>query len=178
MEQSLVVPCRPILKYLASLVGSYCLLVVFVSSVPSISHHFTDLVTTGAAFALSNLGFVAEVYSQATHVGYSEIHFNSTVYRVNEDCTGLSLVLLVAAAIVAIPAPLRIRIWGVVLMSFLAAFIGCMRIVVLGCVAEYQADLFHLFHTYLMEVATVGAMLWIFTGWGNFTSPYRRLSAS
>ena len=174
----MVVSCRPILKYLASLVGSYCLLVVFVSSVPSISHHFTDLVTTGAAFALSNLGFVAEVYSQATHVGYAEIHFNSTVYRVNEDCTGLSLVLLVAAAIVAIPAPLRIRIWGVVLMSFLAAFIGCMRIVVLGCVAEYQADLFHLFHTYLMEVATVGAMLWIFTGWGNFTSPYRRLSAS
>ena len=178
MQTTGVVPRGPILKYLASLFGSYCLLVVFVSCLPSISHHFTDVVTAGAAFALSTLGFVAEVYSQATHVGYAEIHFNSTVYRVNEDCTGLSLVLLVAAAIVAIPAPLGIRIWGVVLMSIVAGLIGCMRIVVLGCVAEYQADLFHLFHTYLMEVATVGAMLWIFTIWCNFTIPFRRLSAS
>ena len=92
MKHSFVVPSGPILKYLASLFGSYCLLVVFVSCVPSISDHFSDLVTTGAALALSNLGFVAEVYSQATHVQYAEIHFNSTVYRVNEDCTGLSQV--------------------------------------------------------------------------------------
>ena len=178
MERSFIASRRSILKYLASLVGSYCLLVVFVSSVPSISHDFTDLVTTGAAFVLSNLGFVAEVYSSAIHVGYAEIHLNSTVYRVNEDCTGLSLVLLVAAAVVAMRAPLAIRLSGVVLTSIIAGLIGCMRIVVLGCVAEYQADLFHLFHTYLMEVATVGGMLWIFTGWSNFTSPYRRLSAS
>ena len=168
----------PLVKYLAYFTGSYCFLVAFVAAIPSISYRFTSLVTQAAAVLLSSIGFMADVYPQAAHIGYTEIRFNSTVYRVNEDCTGLSLVLLVAAAIVAIPAPLRIRIWGVVLMSFLAAFIGCMRIVVLGCVAEYQADLFHLFHTYLMEVATVGAMLWIFTGWGNFTSPYRRLSAS
>ena len=136
------------------------------------------MVTSGAAFALLNLGFVAQVYSQATDVGYAELHFNSTIYRVNEDCTGLSLVLLVAAAVVAMPARLAIRISGLVLMSIIAGLIGGMRIVVLGCVAEYQADLFELFHTYLMEVTTVGAMLWIFTGWGNFTSRYRRLSAS
>jgi len=66
----------------------------------------------------------------------------------------------------------------VVFMGFLAASIGCMRIVILGFVAEYQADLFHLLHTYLMEVVTVGAMLWIFTIWSDFTAPYRRLSAS
>ena len=178
MRATGVVPRGPILKYLASLFGSYCLLMVFVSCVPSISHHFTDVVTAGAAFALSNLGFVAEVYSQATDVGYAELHFNTTIYRVNEDCTGLSLVLLVAAAVVAMPARLAIRISGLVLMSIIAGLIGGMRIVVLGCVAEYQADLFELFHTYLMEVTTVGAMLWIFTGWGNFTSRYRKLSAS
>ena len=178
MEQSYVAVFRPVLKYLALFAGSYCFLVVFVVGIPLISHHFTDLVTHGAAIALSNFGFVTEVYSQAAHSGYAEIRFNSTVYRVNEDCTGLSLVLLVVAAIAALPAPLRIRILGVVFMGFLAASIGCMRIVILGFVAEYQADLFHLLHTYLMEVATVGAMLWIFTIWSDFTAPYRRLSAS
>ncbi len=178
MQATGVVPRGPILKYLASLFGTYCLLMVLVSCVPSISHHFTDMVTSGAAFALLNLGFVAQVYSQATDVGYAELHFNSTIYRVNEDCTGLSLVLLVAAAVVAMPAPLAIRISGLVLMSITAGLIGGMRIVILGCIAEYQAALFELFHTYLMEVTTVGAMLWIFTWWGDFTSRYRRLSAS
>ena len=136
------------------------------------------MVTRGAALALSNLGFVADVDSQATHIGYAEIHFNPTVYRVNEDCAGLSLVLLLAAAIVAIPSPVRLGTLGVVLTSFLAASIGCMRIVVLGCIAEYQADLLHLFHTYLMEMTRVDAMLWIFTTWCEFTAPYRKLSAS
>ena len=69
MQASGVVPRGPILKYLASLFGTYCLLMVLVSCVPSISHHFTDMVTSGAAFALLNLGFVAQVYSQATDVG-------------------------------------------------------------------------------------------------------------
>ena len=168
----------PLLKYLAYFSGSYCFLVVFLATSPSISHHFTNLVTTGAAVVLSNLGFVADVYLQTTHSGYAEIRFNSTVYEVNEDCTGLSLVLLVAAAIVAIPVPLRLRILGVVLMGFLAAFVGCMRIVILGCVAEYQTDLFDLFHTYLMEVATVGIGLWMLLFWFKFTMPERRSTAT
>ena len=178
MNQSGSLTIRPTLKFLALFAGIYCSLAAILSTIPPASHHFTNVVTEGAGLILSHLGFFTEVSALALASGYAEIHFNSTVYRVNEDCTGLSLVLLVAAAIVAIPAPLRIRIWGVVLMSILAGYTGCMRIVVLGCVAEYQADLFELFHTYMMEVTTVGAMLWIFTGWGNFTSRYRRLSAS
>ena len=168
----------PLFKYLAYFTGSYCFLVAFAAAIPSISYQFTSLVTHAAAVLLSSVGFVADVYPQAAHIGYAEIHFNPTVYRVNEDCAGLSLVLLLAAAIVAIPSPVRLGTLGVVLTSFLAASIGCMRIVVLGCIAEYQADLLHLFHTYLMEMTRVDAMLWIFTTWCEFTAPYRKLSAS
>ena len=168
----------PLVKYLAYFTGSYCFLVAFVAAIPSISYQFTSLVTQAAAVLLSSIGFMADVFPQAAHIGYTEIRFNSTVYRVNEDCTGLSLVMLVAAAIVAIPAPLRLRILGVALMGLLAAFIGCIRIVILGCVAEYQGHIFHFFHTYLMEVATVGIGLWILLFWFNFTIPDRRSAAT
>ena len=164
----------PLFKYLAIFTGSYCFLVAFVAAMPSISYQFTSLVTHAAAVLLSSIGFMADVFPQAAHIGYTEIRFNSTVYRVNEDCTGLSLVMLVAAAVVAIPASLRLRFLGVALMSLLAAFIGCIRIVILGCVAEYQGHIFHFFHTYLMEVATVGIGLWILLFWFNFTIPDRR----
>ena len=178
MKRSGFIALGPLVKYLAYFFGSYCFLVAFIASIPSISHQFTSLVTQAAAVLLSSIGFVADVYPQAAHIGYAEIRFNSTVYRVNEDCTGLSLVMLVAAAVVAIPAPLRLRISGVALMGLLAASIGCMRIVILGCVAEYQTHIFHLFHTYFMEVATVGIGLWILTVWCNFTMPYRRSAAT
>ena len=178
MEQSRVLTIGPALKFLALFAGIYCSLAAILSTIPPASHHFTNVVTEGAGLILSHLGFFTEVSALALASGYAEIHFNSTVYRVNEDCTGLSIILLVVAAIVAIPTPLRLRILGVVLMGFLAASIGCMRIVILGFVAEFHTDLFNLFHTYLMEVATVGAMLWIFTIWCNFTIPFRRLSAS
>ena len=168
----------PLFKYLAYFAGSYCFLVAFVAAIPSISYQFTSLVTHAAAVLLSSVGFVADVYPQSAHIGYAEIRFNSTAYRVNEDCTGLSLVMLVAAAIVAIPAPLRLRILGVGLMGILAAFIGCMRIVILGCVAEYQGHMFHFFHTYLMEVVTVGIGLWILLFWFNITIPDRRSAAA
>ena len=62
-------------------------------------------------------------------------------------------------------------------MGLLAAAVGCLRIVILGCVAEYQAHIFHFFHTYLMEVATVGFGLWILLSWFNFTIPHRRSAA-
>ena len=177
MRRSGLTPILSLAEYLAYFAGSYCILVAFIAYTPSISHLFTSLVTQAAAVLLSNIGFVADAYPQTANAGYAEIRFNSTVYRVNEDCTGLSLVMLVAASVVAIPAPLRIRTVGLVLMGLLAAAVGCLRIVILGCVAEYQAHIFHFFHTYLMEVATVGFGLWILLSWFNFTIPHRRSAA-
>ena len=177
MRRSGLTPILSLAEYLAYFAGSYCILVAFIAYTPSISHLFTSLVTQAGAVLLSNIGFVADAYPQTANAGYAEIRFNSTVYRVNEDCTGLSLVMLVAAAVVATPSPLHIRAFGVALMGLLAATIGCMRIVILGCIAEYQAHIFHFFHTYLMEVATVGFGLWILLSWFNFTIPHRRSAA-
>ena len=178
MARSKVVSLGPLVEYLAIFAAGYGILVAFLASTPAVSNLFTSLVTQIAAVLLSSMGFVADFWPQTVNTGYAEIRFNSTVYRVNEDCTGLSLVMLVAASVVAIPAPLHIRTLGVALMGLLAAAIGCMRIVILGCVAEYQAHIFHLFHTYLMEVATVGIGLWILLFWFNITIPERRSASN
>ena len=68
----------PLVTYLAYFTGSYCFLVAFVAAIPSISYQFTSLVTHAAAVLLSSVGFVADVYPQAAHIGYAEIRFNST----------------------------------------------------------------------------------------------------
>ena len=165
MVESKRATTRSALQYIAIFTGVYCVLTAISSGIPIVSRYFMAGVTEGAALILSHLGFVVAVVGSAINSGYAEIVFNSTIYRVNEDCTGLSLVLLVAAGIVAVPAHFRLRLTGLILMSLFAALVGCLRIVLLGCVAEYNAEIFHLFHTYIMEVATVGFGLWALTIW-------------
>ena len=173
MGRSKFVSLGPLIQYLAIFAISYGILVALLASTPAVSKLFTSLVTQTAAVLLYSMGFEVDICQHTVKAGYAEIRFNSTVYRVNEDCTGLSLVMLVVTSVVAVPAPLRIRTLGVALMGLLAVIIGCMRIVILGCVAEYQAHIFHFLHTYVMEVATVGFGLWILLSWFNFTILHR-----
>ena len=174
VKQSSSIFSRPLFKYLILFIGTYHILAGFIIYAPSVSHHFTFQVTNIATTVLKGLGFTAEIYPQVSHVEYTEIRFESTIYRVNEECTGLYLIMLVIAAVVAVPTALPIRIFGIILTGFIAACIGCVRIVILGCIAEYQAHIFHLFHTYLMEVATIGICAVILSVWCNFTLPYRK----
>ena len=178
MEQSRVLTIGPALKFLALFAGIYCGLAAILTATPSISLQFTKIVTEGAGLILSHLGSFAKVSTLAISSGYAEIRFTSTTYRVNEDCTGLSVVLLVVAGIAAIPAPMRLRALGLIVMSLFAATIGCLRIVILGYVAEYDVGIFPLFHSYVMEVATVGVALWIVMIWFNFTAQHRRKTTS
>ena len=156
---------RSVLQYLATFIGVYYILTIILSELPIASRYFMACVTEGACLILSYLGFMVAVVGNSINTGYAELAFQSSIYLVNQDCTGLSLVLLVAAATVAVPAHLSLRILGLTLISLFAAMVGCMRIVILGCVAEYNPEIFHLFHTYIMEVATVGFGLWILTIW-------------
>ena len=174
VKQSSSILSNPLFRYLILFIGTYHILAAFIMYAPSVSHHFTFHVTMIATTVLKGLGFTAEIYPQVSHVEYTEIRFESTIYRVNEECTGLYLIMLVIAAVIAVPTALPLRIFGIILTGFIAACIGCMRIVILGCIAEYQAHIFHLFHTYLMEVATIGFCVVILAVWFNFTLPYRQ----
>ena len=160
----------PAFKFVALFVIIYSSLAATVATMPSVSHQFTVFVTKAAGLILALLGFVGEVSSEAIAYGYAEIRFNSTTYRVHEECTGIYLILLVGSAIIAVPSRFHFKFVGLILGSVVAAVIGCLRIVVLGCVAEYHNSIFHLFHTYIMEVVTVGLGLWILTIWFSFTS--------
>ena len=169
----------PTFKFLGMFFFGYCALVIILSFLPDVCQKFTVVVTESAGMLLSCLGFVAEVSSHPiANNGYAELQFNSTIYRVNEDCTGLSLVVLVAAAVAAVPARWHVRFLGILAMSLIAVIIGCLRIVILGCVAEYHSDIFHVFHTYIMEVATIGCGLWILATWFDLTDHWERSSIS
>ena len=88
------------------------------------------------------------------------------------------LLLTLCFAVVLRSAFHHLRFLGILAMSLIAVIIGCLRIVILGCVAEYHSDIFHVFHTYIMEVATIGCGLWILATWFDLTDHWERSSIS
>ena len=95
VKQSSSILSNPLFRYLILFISTYHILAAFIIYAPSVSHHFTFQVTNIATTVLRGLGFTAEIYPQVSHVEYTEIRFESTIFRVNEECSGLYLIMLV-----------------------------------------------------------------------------------
>jgi len=145
-------------------IGTYLILITFFYA-DSVRSTFMVVVTYSSAAMIEALGLLAEASAATLAEGFTEIKLRGTIYRVHEKCTGLPLILLVAAAVGAVPARAKLRLIGVVTMIAIASVVACLRIVLLGLVAEYNLDLFDIFHSYIMKAITVGfgislLMLW------------------
>lgn len=155
----------PRASYLICFIGTYLTLVTFSFYADSVRSAFMVLVTYSSAAMIEAWGLFAEASAANLAEGFTEIKLRGATYRVHEKCTGLPLVLLVAAAVGAVPTQAYLRLIGVAAMITIAIVVACLRIVILGLVAEYNPDLFDIFHTYIMEVITVGFGISLLTLW-------------
>ena len=73
-------------------------------------------VTNISAAMMETMGLHAEASAATIGEGFTEIRLRGVLYRVHEKCTGLPLVLLVAAAVAAVPARIHQRLIGVLTM--------------------------------------------------------------
>ena len=129
---------------------------------------FMITVTEMSAWLIQLCGLFAETFFANIEAGFTELKLRNTTYRVHYKCAGLPLVLLVTAAVGALPAKAHLRLLGFATMGTLASCVAALRIVILGWVAEFRIDLFEVFHTYIMEVITVILGIALFALWGIF----------
>ena len=97
--------------------------------------------------------------------GFCELAVSRIVYRVTFDCTGIFAVLAFAALTLAFPATIRQKAAGLALgLPAIFAF-SVVRITVLGLVAGLEPAWIEVFHVYVMELATLGFMLFTWMYW-------------
>ena len=143
-----------------------CMLLVF-SYDNIVRTSFMITVTEISAWLIQLCGLFAETSFSHIESGFTELKLRNTIYRVHDKCAGLPLVLLVTAAVGALPAKAHLKLLGLATMATMAGLVASFRIVILGWVAEFRLDLFEIFHTYIMEVFTVVLCVALFDFWGK-----------
>lgn len=115
---------------------------------------------------LQLLSLEAALDTSQLSAGFCELLLRSIIYRITFDCTGIFAVLVFSALTLAYPeVASRQRLAGFALgLPAIFAF-SVLRIVVLGLVAYVEPDWIELFHVYVMELATLGFLLYVWTYW-------------
>jgi exosortase/archaeosortase family protein len=157
---------RPSLRFVALFVAYLALLGALFESVPALFQHLYMLPVAHLATALLQ-GLTLEAVLDTTQLanGFCELALSRIVYRVTFDCTGIFAVLVYTALTLAYPADARRRASGLALgLPAIFAF-SVLRIFVLGIVAHLEPAWIELFHVYVMELATLGFMLFAWKYW-------------
>ena len=120
-----------------------------------------------ATFLLNLLAIPAELNTAPLAQGYCELGFNKIIYRVTFDCTGLFALLVFLALTAAYPTAVRKK-GSALLIGVPAVFaFSVLRVAFLGIVAYLNPKWIELFHVYVMELATIGFMLFVWKYWIN-----------
>lgn len=124
-------------------------------------------VSATAAGLLNWMSFEAILDTSQLSSGFCEMVLRQIVYRVTFDCTGVFALVVFLALTAAYPASLRQR--GIALLLGIPAIFvfSALRLVVLGMVAYLEPGWIELFHVYVMELATLGFMLFVWKYWIN-----------
>jgi exosortase/archaeosortase family protein len=88
-----------------------------------------------------------------------------TSLRVIPECTGIFTLFIYLAAVLAYPATLGARAWGVTLGVGGVFLFSTARLVVLGVVGQAIPAWLTLFHMGLMVVANLGFALFLWLWW-------------
>lgn len=124
-------------------------------------------VASTATGLLGAMAFDAVLDTTQIPLGFCEMVLRQITYRVTFDCTGLFALLVFLSLTLAYPADSRKK--GLALLIGIPAIFvfSSMRLVVLGIVAYVEPDWIEVFHVYVMELATLGFMLYVWKYWIN-----------
>jgi exosortase/archaeosortase family protein len=157
---------RRSLRFLALFVTGMIGLGLVFEGVPTLFQQLYMLPVSHLATALLQILSVDAILDTGNlNDGFCELAVSRIVYRVTFDCTGIFAVIAFTALTLAFPATPRQKAAGVVLGLPAIFCFSVLRITVLGLVAYLEPTWIELFHVYVMELATLGFMLFTWMYW-------------
>lgn len=134
------------------------LYVLYELAEPMMGHYFNWL-----AVSVSGVSawFDSAVSAKDNLILYDDV----AVLRVIEGCDGVTVFILIAAAILSFPKPFKQRLIGLLILIPMLFVINWLRLLVLAQIRFYQPDLFHFFHVYLFQPFMIFATFTCFIIW-------------
>ncbi len=81
------------------------------------------------------------------------------------ECVGLLEMVIYSACVLAFPAPIRAKLWGIPLGCAAIFTFNVIRIVTLLIVGRYWPDYFDFFHIYFWQATLIAMIVGVLYGW-------------
>ncbi|MCB1804464.1 MAG: archaeosortase/exosortase family protein [Candidatus Competibacteraceae bacterium] len=134
------------------------LYIIYGLAEPLMEHYFNWLATTVAA--------AAAWFDPAVSARDNLIFYEGTAaLRVIEGCDGITVFILIAAAVLSFPKPFKQRLLGIAILIPVLFAINWLRLFILAEVRFYVPDWFQLFHVYLFQPFMIFATFACFIIW-------------
>lgn len=145
----------PGLLFFAIFLGLYS---IYHWSEPYLHHYFVWLASSVCA--------VVELFDKAVACRDNVIYYNDIAsLRVIEGCDGVTVFILIIAAVFAFPKPWKERLSGVLVLVPVLFFLNWLRLFVLTVIRFYLPDYFGVVHVYLFQPVMVFATFLCFIAW-------------
>ena len=122
---------------------------------------YTKMIVSLTGAVLKHFGIVQGVQG-------SVIHLKGLSLDVKFGCNGLEAFLIYTVAVLAFPAGIRKKAWGIVSGFVLLQALNVVRIAGLGLSGIYLKDYFHYIHIYVAQGIMIVLALVIFLAWLNY----------
>jgi len=125
---------------------------------PYMEHYFNWLAASVAA--------VSAWFDPLVSARYNLIFYDEkALLRVVEGCDGVTVFILIVAAVMSFPKSLKQRLLGIAVLLPVLFAINWLRLFILAQVSFYAPDLFQLFHVYLFQPFMIFATFACFIIW-------------
>ncbi|MEM7263359.1 MAG: archaeosortase/exosortase family protein [Planctomycetota bacterium] len=98
--------------------------------------------------------------------------------EVIDECTGISVLIILASLTLAFPSPWRSRLIGLGLGALVIAFLNWVRLVSLYLVGKYYPELFHDLHVYVWQGVFILAVFSYWYAWAYRAGKRKGLAAA
>ena len=141
--------------FFAVFIGLYLL---YQLAEPYMEHYFNWLAASVSAVAA---WFDPAVSARNNLIFYEEV----AMLRVIEGCDGITVFILIAAAVLSFPKPLKQRLIGIAILLPVLFAINWLRLFILAEIRFYVPGLFQFFHVYLFQPVMIFATFACFIIW-------------
>ena len=108
---------------------------------------------------------VMSVFTELTTQRGNQVAFDGFTVAIIIECVGLLEMLIYSACVLAFPASLRARLWGIPLGCAAIFGFNVIRIVTLLIIGSYWGQYMDFFHVYFWQATLIGMIVSVLYGW-------------